>query len=66
MRRIQTATERARTDPDPDQSIGAIYNTTRMLNLSKLVMEMCKPLFVSNQMVNMDMFYTSPHIMILL
>jgi hypothetical protein len=53
-------------NPDPHQSMGAIYNTTIMSKLNKLVIEICKPLFGSNRMVNMNIFYTPPDVMILL
>jgi hypothetical protein len=53
-------------DPDPDQSMGTIYNMTLMLKLNKLVMEMCKALFGSRRMVNMDNYNTSPAVLILL
>jgi hypothetical protein len=52
--------------PDADQSVGTLYNTTRMSKLDKLVMEMGKPLFGSRRTVTMDIFYTSPAVLILL
>jgi hypothetical protein len=52
--------------PDADQSVGTLYSTTRMSKLNKLVIEMCKPLFGSRRTVNMDVFYTSPAVLILL
>jgi hypothetical protein len=46
--------------PDPHESMGAIYNTSLLSKLNKLVMEMCKQLFGSKRTVNMDNFYTPP------
>jgi hypothetical protein len=64
--RMKVGTTNNSDNPDTDQSMGTIYNTTIISKLNKLVMEMCKPLFGSNQTVNMDIFNTSPAVMILI
>jgi hypothetical protein len=58
--RMKVNTKNNSDNPDPDQTMGTIYNTTRILKLNKLVMEMCQPLFVSYRTVIMDNCYTWP------
>jgi hypothetical protein len=64
--RMKVNTKNNSDNPDPDQTMGTIYNTARMSKLNKFVMEMCQPLFGSYRTVNMDNFYTSPAVLILL
>jgi hypothetical protein len=64
--RMKVATKNNSDSPDPHESMATIYNTSLLSKLSKLVIEMCKPLFGSKRTVNMDNFYTSPAVLILL
>jgi hypothetical protein len=64
--RMKVATKNNSDSPDPHNSMATIYNMSLLSKLNKLVMEMCKPLFGSKRTVNMDNFYTSPAVLILL
>jgi hypothetical protein len=63
---MKVTTKKNSDSPDPHESMATIYNTSLLSKLNKLVMEMCKPLFGSRRTVNMDNFYTSPEVLILL
>jgi hypothetical protein len=54
--RMKVVTKNISENPDHDQKMGTIYNTTRMSNLFKLVKEMHKPFFGSNITVSTYMF----------
>jgi hypothetical protein len=64
--RMKVATKNNSDSPDHHESMATIYNTSSLSKLNKLVMEMCKPLFGSKRTVNMDNFYTSHAVLILL
>jgi hypothetical protein len=63
---MKVATKNNSDIPDPRESMATIYNTSLLSKLNKLVMEMCKPLFGSKRTFNMDNFYTSHAVLILL
>jgi hypothetical protein len=62
--RMKVATKNNSNIPDPHESMVTIYNMSLLSKLNKLVMEMCKPLFGSKRIMNMDNFYTSPAVLI--
>jgi hypothetical protein len=64
--RMKVATKNNSDSPYPHESMATIFNTSLLSKFNKLVMEMCKPLFGSTRTLNMDNFYTSPVVLILL
>jgi hypothetical protein len=63
---MKVATKNNSDIPDPHESMATIYNTSLLSKMNKLLMEMYKPLFGSKRKVNMENFYTSPAVLILL
>jgi hypothetical protein len=63
---MKVATKKNSDSPDSHESMAIIFNTSLLSKLNKPVMEICKPLFGSKRALNIDNFYTSPAVSILL